>query len=328
MQWFYFFEFIIMKIQTRTSLLFCLLVGLSTFIHSCRKTSSANIGPVDAGKTITQLIASINNGTFFDSLIHKSGLDTTLKGTGPFTVFVATDTAFEVAGWNSFVISNTPDSVLYHMATYAIVDGLALGSANLPQGPDSKVITAGGDSIYITNNQTGIYVNGIPVTQPDVTASNGIINALLQPLIPPSGTLLQTLQSDTAFSFMTAAISRVSQGTTNLASILTGSPFTIFVPTNSAFQAAGFQTINDINAANPDSLAKIITYHIVQQREFSSDFAQLPNPVTLNGLTFEIQLGTNQGILGIGDVTLVSFVKTNILASNGVIHVISGVLTP
>lgn len=316
-----------MSIQVKSSMICFLLFAFSIFLQGCMKPGSYP-GPIGTGKTITQLLATASNASLFDSVIHKSGLDSTLNGTGPFTVFVPTDAAFVLSGLNSSIISNTPDSVLFRMGSYAIIDGLALGSANLPPGPDSKVITAGGDSVYITNNSSGIYVNGIPVTQSDVAATNGIINTLYLPVLPPNGTLLQIVGSDTAYSFMSAAISRVSQGATNLDSILAGSPYTIFIPTNSSFAASGFPTINDINAANPDSLAKIITYHIVAQREFSSDFGPINNLVTLNGSSIEIQLGTNKGILGIGNTGLVGFVSTDIMANNAVIHVISGVLIP
>ena len=267
-----------MRNQSRRNSILYISVVLCGLFQRCMKAPVNPPGMPGSGPTITHVLATVTNANLFNSLINRTGLDTTLNGTGPFTVFVATDTAFKLLGLDSAVLSNTPDSFLFRVLSYAIIDGSSLGTATLPAGPDSKIITAGGDSIYVSNGINGIYVNGIPVVQPNVAASNGTINVLLSPLIPPSGTLLQTLQADTIYSFMSAAIARASEGSTNLDSLLASSPFTFFVPTNSSFQAVGYSTINDINNANPDSLANLVTCHIVPLRIFSSDFTQIDHP--------------------------------------------------
>jgi uncharacterized surface protein with fasciclin (FAS1) repeats len=312
----------------RPPVLLYILVIFSGLFQGCAKSPVMSSSSTGSSNTITQVIETTTNATLFDSLINKTGLDTTLSGTGPFTVFISTDTGFEAAGYNSSIISNTAESVLFQLTTYAIIDGSSLGIASLPSGPDSKIITAGGDSIYVTNNSNGIFVNGIQVTETDVPASNGTINAVMYPLIPPAGTLLQILQTDTAYSFMSAAIARASQGSTNLDSILTVSPFTIFIPVNSSFQAVGYATINDINNADPDTLANLVSYHIVPQRIFSSDFAQNFEPVSLNGSPLVILSAAIPSIKGAGNNSFLNVTATNIMASNGVIHVISGVLLP
>jgi uncharacterized surface protein with fasciclin (FAS1) repeats len=316
-----------MRIQSMPRNILALSLASCGFLTSCIK-GAVNPPSTTNTSSITQVIENATNDSLFTSLIKKTGLDSTLKGTGPFTVFLSTDTSFKAAGFNAAYISNTADSILFRMATYAIIDGSSLGSLNLPVGPDAKIITAGGDSIYVSNSPNGIYVNGIFVTETDVAASNGTINILLSPLIPPQGSLLQTLQADTNFSFMSAAITRASQGSTNLDSILLGSPYTIFVPVNSSFQSVGYSTLSDINNANPDSLASLVTCHILAQRLFSSDFIQINEPVNLNGSTLDILPGAVSVIKGSGNSSFVNITTSNIMASNGVIHIISGVLLP
>jgi uncharacterized surface protein with fasciclin (FAS1) repeats len=318
-----------MRIQFKSSIIvLCLTLALALLFQGCMKPGIPSGNQNPPGNSITHLIESINNSTLYDSLIHKTGLDTTLNLAGPFTVFIATDTALELAGLNAAVISNTPDSILYRLATYSIIYGVALGAANLPSGPDAKVVTAGGDSIFISNSYYGIFINGIPVTESDVDASNGIINSIQHPLIPPVGTLMQTLQLDTAYSFMAAAITRASQGTNDLVDKISSSPFTLFVPVNSSFQALGYNTVNDINNADPDSLAKIISYHIVPQRVFTSDFTLINQPLTLNGSSLQIVQGMNPTVRGTSNSTGATLVNSNVMASNGVIHLISEVLLP
>jgi uncharacterized surface protein with fasciclin (FAS1) repeats len=305
--------------------IFAIVCGL---FQGCAKTPTFPPGSGSQGNTITQVLSTFTNASLFYSLVKRTGFDTTLNETGPFTVFAATDTAFKALGLDSLVLLNTPDSFLYRVVSYAIIDGSSLGSATLPVGPNAKIITAGGDSIYVSQYGNGIFVNGIIVSQANVSASNGTINALVSPLIPPSGTLLQTLQADTIYSFMAAAIARASLGSTNLDSLLTFSPYTIFVPVNSAFQAVGYSTINDINSANPDSLASLVSCHILAQRLFSSDFNQMSTPLTLNGTNLDILAGTVIGIKGAGNNNFANLITANIMASNGVIHIISGVLLP
>jgi len=317
-----------MRNRFRATIIFFISALLYCFLPECTKAPIAPPPTTGTGNTITQVIASFTNTKLFNDLINKAGLDSTLSGTGPFTVFIATDSAFDLLGLDSMVINNTPDSFLFRLGSYAIIGGLSLGSANLPTGPDAKIITAGGDSIYVSNGINGIFVNGIPVTQPNVPASNGTINGILSPLVPPNGTLLQTFQLDTIYSYMSAAIARASQGSTNLDSILTYSPFTVFVPTNSAFQAAGYSSINDINSADPDTLANLVANHILPTRLFSSDFTQTNEPVNLNGSTLDILPGAVIEIKGNGNTGFVNINTTNIMASNGVIHIVSGLLLP
>jgi uncharacterized surface protein with fasciclin (FAS1) repeats len=316
-----------MTFQTPVNRFLFIALFASGLLLGCTKTPMGPPPPTGTTGTIAQVLASVSNTTIYNGILTHTGLDTTLSGPGPFTVFVATDTAFTLAGFTVANLSILPDSILYHLITYSIIDGLKLGAATLPAGPDAKIVTAGGDSIYVSNNSSGIFVNGVPVTETDVTASNGIINTVMSPLIPAFGSLLQTLSADTVFSFMTAAIARASQGATNLDTILSTSPFTIFVPSNSAFQTAGFATINDINTANPDSLARLVEEHIVPKRIFSSDFNLSNGVVALSGSSLNILGGQIPGIKGNSNFGFIGFVSTNIMASNGVIHIISGMLT-
>jgi uncharacterized surface protein with fasciclin (FAS1) repeats len=62
-------------------------------------------------------------------------------------------------------------------------------------------------------------------------------------------------------------------------------PFTVFAPTNAAFIAAGFPDVAAINAAAPNTLASILTYHVVPGRVFSSDLVNATTPATANGGT-------------------------------------------
>ena len=105
-------------------------------------------------------------------------------------------------------------------------------------------------------------------------------------------------------------------------------PFTVFAPTNNAFKDAGFATIDDINNADPNTLASILTYHVIAGRIFSSDLTNGAKPTTLNGGNVTIDLTSGATIEGSGNSSAANIVATNIMATNGVIHVIDKVLLP
>ncbi|PHX73790.1 MAG: Nex18 symbiotically induced protein [Chitinophagaceae bacterium] len=149
-------------------------------------------------------------------------------------------------------------------------------------------------------------------------------------LIPAKGNLVEVAQANPDFSYLVAAVLRASTGATNIAGVLTSAgPFTLFAPTNSAFIDAGFATIDDINAADPDVLAAILTYHVVAGRVFSSDLTNDATPATANGQTVTIGIsGSGATVKGMANATASNITAANIMARNGVVHVIDKVLLP
>ena len=305
-------------LSTVASILFVLSSG-------CKKDNNR---PQSNGNTITDVVSTNASFSLLKSAVVKADLATTLSGTGPFTVFAPSDSAFLGSGITSTVIGTLSASQLKAILLYHTIPAKIL-AADVPAGPNAKVATAGGDSVFVTKNSSGVYVNGIPVTQANIPASNGVIHAIARVLIPPAGNLVKVVQADTSLTYLVAAVVRASSGSTNLASILsTGGIFTVFAPTNNAFRAAGFPTIDAINAADPNQLATILTYHALQGRVFSSDLTDGAQPVTVNGGKLTISLSGGASVKGNGNSSKSAIISTNIMASNGVIHKIDKVLLP
>jgi len=105
-------------------------------------------------------------------------------------------------------------------------------------------------------------------------------------------------------------------------------PFTVFAPTNRAFAALPKGTLKTLlEPANKGELASILTYHVVPGALKSSEIQ--PGAVkTVNGATFTVSTSDGKVAITDGKGTTVQVVKANIAASNGVIHVINGVLLP
>ncbi len=300
-------------------------VTLGGIFSSCKKSSSNN---TPTPGTITDQVSAGANFTLLKSAVVKAGLATTLSSAGPFTVFAPTDAAFAASGITSDVIASLTADQLKAILLYHTLGSKVL-AASVPAGPNAKVVTAGGDSIFVTNNSSGVFVNGIKVTQADILASNGVIHTIEKVLLPPVGNIVQVASSDTTFSFLVAAMVRASTGSTNVAAVLSsGGIFTVFAPTNNAFRAAGFATIDAINAADPATLTTILTYHVIPGRVFSSDLTEGAQPVTVNGGKVSISLSSGATVKGNSNTTASNIIATNIMASNGVVHVIDQVLLP
>lgn len=285
--------------------------------------------PTPAPPTITAQVVAGANLSLLESAVVKANLATTLDGPGPYTVFAPTDEAFAATGITSTTINTLTAAQLQTILLYHTLPAEVF-AANVPAGPNAKVITASGDSVFVTRNGQGVFVNGTNVTQADIDASNGVIHLISRVLLPPAGNIVEVAQANSNFSFLVAAVLRASTGTTNVAQILSsGGPFTVFAPTNDAFIAAGFANIAAINAADPNTLASILTYHVVPGRVFSSDLTNGATPATANGATVTIGVtSTGATVKGRTNTAASNIVGANIMARNGVVHVIDRVLLP
>ncbi len=100
-------------------------------------------------------------------------------------------------------------------------------------------------------------------------------------------------------------------------------PFTVFAPTDAAFAKLPEGTVeNLLKPENKATLIKILTYHVVAGKVLAKDVVKLHNATTVAGPDVMIKAG--KGV----KVNDSNVVKTDIVTSNGVIHVIDAVLMP
>jgi LPXTG-motif cell wall-anchored protein len=100
-------------------------------------------------------------------------------------------------------------------------------------------------------------------------------------------------------------------------------PFTVFAPTDDAFARLPPGTLEAL-LAHPDQLRAVLTYHVVPGRVTATDVVRAPSAATVQGSPVRIALvGQTVRLNGTSSV-----VQADVLASNGVIHVIDTVLLP
>lgn len=301
-------------------------------VTACDKNDDDDNTP---NSTITDVVVNTESYSTLETAVVKAGLQSTLSGTGPLTVFAPDNAAFAASGITADVLNSLSTAqvrtvLLYHTLNSSVMSG------DVPAGPNAKVITASGDSVFVTRNSNGVFINGVKVEQADIAASNGIIHRIGRVLQPPVGTLVETAAATTGFDSLVKAVTRAATGPggdPTLATALGNATLTVFAPTNAAFtqllSALSLANINDIPMA---TLLAVLRYHVVPGRVFSSDLSN-GNVTMLAGGTTTVNLtdGTNGGptITGTGNSgAKANITAANIMTRNGVIHVIDRVLLP
>ncbi len=132
--------------------------------------------------------------------------------------------------------------------------------------------------------------------------------------------ITQIASSSPQFSTLASLLKKAG-----LVGALTSGNYTVFAPTNAAFAKVPKATLNAV-ANNPALLKKVLTYHVVKGK------APASTVVTLNGKSVKtlegqgVKVSVRGGKVFLNGSTRVT--KTDVMASNGVIHVINGVLIP
>jgi len=99
-------------------------------------------------------------------------------------------------------------------------------------------------------------------------------------------------------------------------------PFTVFAPTDEAFAKLPAGTVEAL-LKDKEKLAAILTYHVVAGKVMAADAVKLTEAKTVNGASAKISVMGGTPMIGNAHI-----VKTDIVASNGVIHVIDTVILP
>merc|ERR1719181_1990339 len=106
-------------------------------------------------------------------------------------------------------------------------------------------------------------------------------------------------------------------------------PFTVFAPTNKAFAALPAGTLEKL--MKPESkkeLIDILTYHVLPEDVFSTDLKASQAVKTVEGKTLDVTKSGGLVRVGPSSQDLKNVIKADNLASNGVVHIIDGVLLP
>ena len=253
-----------------------------------------------------------------DSLVAAlthAGLVATLQGTGPFTVFAPTDQAFSDAGID-LADFDTPEenATLSDILLHHVYSGTVY-STDLTDGMLATMVN--GDNVKFGVSATTVTVGTATVTTADVQASNGVIHIIDTVLIPPVD-IPATAQTTGIHDSLVAAVVQADL----LATLQGTGPFTLFAPTDQAFADAGIDLAALDNPTGKEALSDILLYHVVPSQVPSSAVTECMSADAANGQPLSFTVG-NGVMVNDANVTM-----TDVVTSNGFIHVIDKVLTP
>ena len=303
----------------KQNLFFGLVALMGLFILTGCEEKEDEMKPV-SDMSIAEYASSDSDFSILVDALTKADLAGVLSGSGSFTVFAPTNNAFNslfselgISGLDDLSKETLTPILLYHVL------GTEARSSMISSGYYNTLSPAQGSYMSLkVEVSSGVKLNkNTNVTKADIDVKNGVIHVIDKVLLPPT-VIDQALNND-SFSILVQAVVKA-----NLVDALNGNgPFTIFAPTDAAFEALfstlGISGIADLTA---EQLTPILTYHVVSGNVLSTQLSEGTVP-TLNGEALSVSLSPAPEINGTANI-----VATDVQASNGVIHVIDSVLLP
>ncbi len=289
------------------------------FLPAC---SDDEPSPMPQQQTIVDVAQGSDQFSILVEAVVRAGLVDDLSSAGPFTVFAPTNQAFTAAGITD--VSEIPVDDLRNILLYHVLSGRVLASQvttgevpTLLQGANLSIVVDGGN---VTINETASVITA------DIEASNGVIHAIDNILMPPTdgeggNTIADIVIENEDFSILLQAVLQAELD----AALLDEGPYTVFAPTNEAFER--FLDDNNMTAEDllaSEDLSTILLYHVLGA-EVPSSAVEAGEVSTLAEIPFFVSVDPDGGIWINGNTQIQD---TDITADNGVIHVVDYVITP
>jgi len=290
--------------------------------------------------TVADLVVATPALSEMVTALAAGDLLSTLNGTGPFTVFAPSNAALPRSGAPKGILSALlkPENkgVLVELLSYHVANGklMSAGLADKQQIP-----TLQGQSVTVTLPSGSsppildVMINDAGVTTLNGGASNGVVHIIDKLLIPPGwgGTIVDLVDKSSDLSTLVVAATMADLITT----LSAPGPFTVFAPTNAAFDALPKGLLGTgpgglLNTGNKDLLIQLLTYHVAAGATLAADITSNMSISTLEGGSLLATLPVGGGVM-INDATVTAadtVILNNTVALNGVVHIIDKVLAP
>ena len=308
-----------------------LWVAIPLTLLSCSDDDSNNM---PQNNSIAAIASRTTQFSVLVDALERANLVTTLDGSGSFTVFAPTNTAFSnFLSANGFAsLDDVPVATLREILLNHVVEGTNL-SSNLSTGyvktlGKGSASTSNTLSMYI-NVSTSVMLNGVStVTTADIMADNGVIHEVNAVIGLP--TIVTHATANSNFSTLVTALTRNDQP--DFVGILSGStnsPFTVFAPTNLAFgdllTELGASSLDDIDQS---TLENTLKYHVVAGANvLSTSLTNNMMVTTFQGQDFTV-MTTGGAKITDANGRVSNIIATDVQCANGVIHVLDKVILP
>ncbi len=309
-----------MKLSFR-KLAFIILPGFIV-ITSCHKDN--NPGTTMPTPTPLQTyIAGDTSLSIYNAAIAKANDMSLYAGTDSVTVLIPTNNAFRAEGITAATISSMSSGAVDSLLRYQLINQ----SADLRAGMYTSYNSSLGSPVYGYGGSTDSnYFNGAQATMVTIPGSAATVYRLNTPLGIPFAADSNFLNSDTSYSYYSAALARTGVNPSSNSGWTT-----VLVPNNTAFRNAGYPTVASINNADSVMLRNIILYNTLPGQYFTNSYNGLTIvPTSVSGTSVTIGTGVSgTTFTGTGNTTAVGFAGSNQIAgTNTIIQPTNGVLMP
>ena len=276
---------------------------------------------LSAQTTVVDVVVNSEDHTLLEAAVIEADLAGALSGEGPFTVFAPTDAAFtaliealDITTDDLLALDNLSDILLYHVVQASVM------SSSLTDGQTATTML--GEDVTISVMDGTVMVNDATVTVADIEADNGIVHVIDAVLLPPTPEVTPTVADIIANSADHTVLAAVLDSTDLDVTLSGEGPFTVFAPTDAAFDAVDPMTLISLLLDN-EALSAVLTYHVVGDSVMSTDLTDDQVIATLNGGNVTVSIV--DGTVMINEATVI---VADLVGSNGVVHVIDAVLLP
>ena len=299
------------------------------------------IAITQAQRMVVEVVAGSDDHTMLEALVIRADLATALAATTTkFTVFAPTDAAFAAfpAGDLKTKLTADPisanhkallqDVLKFHMISAAA----AIMAAGLPTTATSVGTMSAGNTLTLRSVAPQVQAGAIEATvlTADVPADNGVVHIIDKVLLPAScsRTVVGIATESTDHTKLVELLAAAELVAT-LSIDTVGTGYTVFAPTNAAFAKINTATMSCLALpANKGHLVNLLKYHVVGATVVAgglTDGIQIPSlDAVADKYTFESADTTLTPL----DGTASKITTTDLLATNGVVHVIDSVLIP
>ena len=299
---------------------FAMKIGLTT---AALVLSAAILAPfaVAQDQTITEIVQGSDDFTTLETFLNATGLLEVLDDPDlDATVFAPDDEAFGNVDADTAAKLLTPEWVEHTrcLLTYHVVPGVVLAE-NLSDGQVVTTLQGENFTIALPPPRIVAIASDADITAVDVPASNGVIHVIDNVLLPTciSSSIVDIAAGIDDFSILVELVIAAGLGD----ALSGGGPLTVFAPPNAAFEALGAETIAFLkDPANVDFLRATLLYHTYEGNLYATQ-------VPAETLSLTSLQGSTSYFDGVGlNINGVNIASTDILASNGVIHVVDEVI--
>ncbi len=273
-------------------------------------------------QTIADLLDGQANFSRLNTAATAAGLTELLQGPGPYTVFAARNAAFNNLMPNlENAFLTDPEGVLKDIIEYHILEG-EFNAVDLVPGQQYTTIL--GQTVTISTSGANTFVNQALIETTNIQASNGVVHVVGTLLAPQTTTMFDIVEASPDHTILETALIASGldvplQGPPSFP--LNASTYTLFAPTDAAFNALPPGVLDALLADPTGALAEVLQRHVANGVTLAGNLSNGQSIQTLNGETALVTIN-NDGVF----INNAEVIVTNLVGINGVVHVVDAVI--